>query len=336
MADPQLRLFFTGLCGLVPSTKSATPADPSKDVAVAAVRVLLAEGRGLHSGHGGASQPAHEYHEPVLKVRSDYVVSGSAFRPPDMSFTPPGPSSPTWAIYLLGDEDLTIDWPGTGVDFPKPWTSIPNPMCPSMTDRDKLEWVAPVKDIGGLGIVHRDCLGGGHSSVAARVRLTQGRLTTARFARDQGIHNDKILEWNFRKNDGNNPLNKMRAVSEAVKLQLTFTGSTIDLITTPGNRVIQLRHKPSPNPGDPDLVACSILNMPWPDILRVRPAMNTERPHDSHFELFYEMLTNPAGAVSRVPYPDPRQHCTGSVADPDPAVSNPQCPPALYDPHIDA
>src|SRR5262245_25962438 len=109
-----LRLFFSGLCGFVPSTITATTTPP--DVAVSAVRVLLAEGRGLHSGHGGGgTAAAHEYHEPVLRVVQDHVVTGSGLRSPDMEV----PSSGL-RIFFLADQDLRIDLAGGKVDLPSP------------------------------------------------------------------------------------------------------------------------------------------------------------------------------------------------------------------------
>jgi hypothetical protein len=165
-------------------------------------------------------------------------------------------------------------------------------------------------------------------------------LTNAKFARDSGNHPGQILNWNFRMLDGSNPLNTPRAVSEGAKLQVDFVTPQVDLVSRhfrtgmAVDQTIRLQPTLSPVTGLPEVTAF-ILNMPWPDILGVRPPMTTDRPEDTHFDLFYEML-NPGAAVRRIPFPDPRQHCGGAVTDPDPSASTPQCPPSLYSPNANA
>ena len=328
-----LRLFFSGLCGFVPSSSLASAVVTV--VNVSAVRVLLTDARGSHPNHGPHQ---HEHHEPVLVVPNAWVVNTAPYRQPTRTFTKSG-SGTLYAVFYLADQDLEISGASGGVNV----TVGKADVCPAANETTSFAWVAPMEGINpGHGAARKDCFRPGgdpnnpvYDAVVARVRLTGGTLTTSRFSRETetGPHRDKIIHWGFKTLSGTGPSTLHQALAEETELSHPLTGRAIELTTVylrNGSTTSEtIRLKAS---GTEDIEAY-VLNMPWPDILGTRPVPSPvpARQEDFHFEHFYPLLDNPP-ADKQVPVPlNPHDYCP-DPSHPGPAVSNPQCPPSQYAP----
>jgi hypothetical protein len=315
-----LFLQFTGLCGFVPKL----PIDQANNQ----MRVLLVD----DTMGGMMAVPADEVHVPVLVCPWDRVAQTAGLKKPDRKYF--STDGNKMALFFLKDQDLKIS--GAHADS----LSIANYViehCPGVPppppEAVSFRWVAPIADIGpGAQDVKPACLAnagaGVDSSVAARVSLTQGTIGTLDFASES---NRDVIRWEF-KVDGGPAVTLQQALAETVQLDYPFpTGATtIDLEISPlrgtgGTQTIRLL----PVAASTGKVVAAICNQPLLDLFSLvhNPGL---RDADFHFKHFYDLSITPPPALN-IPYP--LDHC-GSKSGP--ALANPQCPPALFNPNTGA
>lgn len=341
----RLKIRFSGLCGLVPKF--------DLDERRNRVRVLLVDAM----GHGGSG--TGEHHEPVLLLPCVHTVRDSGYRrgwgPACVSHTP-------MIVFPLARQDLFFGDPEDEYDA-EPELEIScqaiTKSCPRAdgTDGSSLCWVASMPEVYATGgAVTPDYLNkAGSLDLAARVLLTRGTLETAGFARDwdpNGVP-DRIIQWGFGNDAGAVSSGGHRALAEVVLYTLETEESTLELTCRHaeigGDQKIGIQF---PQEGE---VEGYVLNMPWPDILRQRRGRGYI---DLHFKHFYDLSERNVYPHNRM-YPQLRRLCDGSLPDaaadllnvdgPPPSaapgeeradcdivctlsVSNPQCPPALFEP----
>lgn len=306
---PNFILKLTGLCGF--ATKNS-----QWNVFANEAYVVLVDARGPRGGL------RDEPHQPVLLFQFARHISGANLRSPDVIFDNPITGEKMGLCYLheqqikIGSrsDSLKIIENGGGADCHK------HNMA---GNRESFSWIAPMNNISpGAGQIHEDCLkygGALKKEVIARVILTEGTLKTNRLATDTGR---QVVKWEFRPDAGGG---HRQALAEEVQLELPIDGNYISLSAT------RLRGGPDPFP----LVLSSagnatawISNMPLDDILGVRLPNMTPNHRDPDYD-FVSLY----GLCQRVPadkpIPFPESRCEGSGG---PTASNPQCPPARFEP----
>lgn len=315
---PNFVLKFTGLCGLVPKTSQW---NAFRNEAY----VLLVDARGSRGGL------RDEPHQPVLVFQFARHISGANLRLPDVVFDNPRTGEKMGLCYLkdqqirigAASDSLRIVENGGGSGCHNPHVS---------GHRESFSWIAPMANISpGAGRVHRDCLAGLidgiplpslKSEVIARVILTEGTLKTNRLASDTGT---QVVRWEFRPDAGGG---HKQALAEEVQLELPIGGDYISISAT---RLRGGGADPFPlvlsSAGN---VTAFVANMPLDDILGVRipgTAVNHRDP-DYDFVSLYSLCER---VPTDKPVPFPEARCQGSGG---PTASNPQCPPARFDPLV--
>ncbi len=312
----ELKLKFSGLCGLVPKKPIDQPNNQ--------MRVLLVNAR--HAGHGTHSV----YHTPVLVCENRLVKTGLGLRSPDRKYWDPR-TRLSMALFSLDDQDVSIiGAPPNSLTFKGPAAVA---TCPtSTTMAESFAWTGPMKGVSpGSEIVKAECLAPDNvdASVAGRVAVTAGEVKTSVSAAD----NDKtILQWEFRQNPEEPPVPLVQALAEEVQLSYTFDTPTIELQTQKFGPPAQPTQIVRLTPIVGTAVAW-ILNMPWEDILSRRMYSQTDhRDPDYHFAHFYDLSESPGD--KNIPYPClDKPRCDHA---PGPGLNNPQCPPVRYADNGDA
>jgi len=308
-----LFLRFSGLCAFVPN---AAP-NPT------AVRVLLVDAKTPHSGGHD------EAHVPYLVFRdADWVAGNNLRRPVDWFHDGNDPRRTLFAACDLSDQDLSID-------VNNPPLSVPDGAigtgCPNAANRDYFSWVGPIGKMSpGSGGIDPASLGSFPlpTTIAARIRLTVGTLTSFEFARDTST---EVVKWEFKPVSGGPTSPQQQALAEEVQLEIPITGNYVEFTA------VQNIHTRNPSPLPAMRLAVSgpvvawIKNMPRPDIVgRPIPTVPGLRDPDYHFDHFYDLT--PAGGAN-IPFP-----LSGRCPDLplQPAVGNPRCPPTQFDPNASA
>jgi hypothetical protein len=311
-----LHLQFTGLCAFVPHPGGRR------------MRVLLVDVSQPQPGHDQHDRPPHEPHLPVLVYD---VRDLAAPRPGDERFV----RGDTFGMCRLTGMDLTIQ--GARPNALKLTQATTGP-CPTVRNRTSLSWLAHLGRMGqGSGEIGDRCLADSRVSraVAARIRLTEGTLSTRYLSGNQAL---RPFLFRFGR-PGGEIQQEERAIAEIVELEVRIEAPTVTLVTRsfrPGidsrGSIVLKPQSPRPNAR---LVAY-VKNLPRLDITQSRRvdqpfAPGQLRPIDHHFAHFNRLLRSPAPA-GQEPLPIPMDLCKEAQPEP-PNVGNPQCPGTTAPPH---
>jgi hypothetical protein len=301
---------FTGLCAFVPNNVER------------AMRVLLVDAPGMEA-MPDMNMPAMEAHIPALVFDTRDVAPGNV-RQPDDGFFDGKPKGICW----LKGQDLEIT-PMRPDALEVMNGQVAN--CPLGARPHSLSWIAQMAD-HGLGTIDGSCLAPGnvHPKVAARIRLTEGRLVTRDIAQapERGW-----VQWKFGPANGQ-PDGAERAIAEVIELTLPIADDSVTINAT------SFRNGREPLPplvlapqNGNGRVLVTIEDMPFRDIKRLRSPeeeavlLQQARNRDRHFEHFSRLSQNDPGE-GKGPIPTAVAVCE-RLFDP-PILGNPQCPPAGF------
>lgn len=321
MANFELR--FTGLCTFSPDQSGAR-------------KVMLVNAFDHHAGE--------QAHEAALLAPVENVVTPAEeaqARPHDFPFdgTLAGFGSGNMYGFIFRGEDLTIK---TLNDKP-PLEVAPGPdqtaECPTPGHDDKaFGWVASLTKAEGARVNGNALNGKDPDLVLARLLLDRGTLSTESFMR----HNGSIARWKYLDSpSSDDPTQRPRALAEVVFFSGAFSGSRL-IIESTGFRQSFLSIYLKPD--SLGRIVAWLVNMPHADIVsRDRtPGVDPDRIH--HFRMVYRLSDKPRG--NRHPHrlgscdrpPDRGEirqtpsRKSVEKAGPDPAPSNPRCPPLQFEP----
>ncbi len=293
-------LNFTGLCAFVKP-------------AAGQIRVVLVNARDQTQGQN------HEPHcAAIVTPANNWERNGrQAF---GFDGTAVGYPSREMVAILLEGENLSTNMSGAVTD-----TDIGGAVeCPTEgTDHTAFGWISRMSDIGA-GTMNREAFAGTNSNlVLARFNFSSGNLRTAAFGLTPGGGNRLVLRWQF-KNNGADPLGRHRALAEESQLfmgnvagnSLTFISSRFD-----GQASTNIVLRPQN-----DKIEAWVVNLPVIDLMRDRGV--APRPPDHHFSHFYRLSTNSRPHVPHPTNPNTGMHCG---RPPITGVTNPKCPPTLFD-----
>src|ERR1700730_38280 len=233
----------------------------------------------------------------------------------------------TYFCRLYG-QDLTIGFKKAAL---KPdLTPIKRPCPRPDTDEESLLWVARIPDIlsecgSGYGDVDPCCLDATNvpSTVAARVRLTEGRLYTSKI---------------FAK--GNLPVvwaagHCQQAFAEELTLKLTVNQDSLSLVTT--SFLVDSKYLPLTLKPRDDKLKIRIVNLPEDDLKEARAPETIvpggPRKSDRRFQMLYS-LSFQGVPNGHAPIPFPLRLCDKPLQEASgPVAGNPQCPGGGYNPH---
>jgi hypothetical protein len=294
MSSYSFHLRFTGLCAFVPHRGEREN-----------MRVVLV------NAHDHAAGMHHEPHVAAVVVRRHHLEPAGQRPYFDFQGSRYSFGDYPWRAWLLEDEELTID-----PDEPE-LKIAPGPQagsdCPR-SDADGFGWIARLSTVGE-GTISSRAFGGTDSDlVRARLKIQGGALST--WAPAHNASRTAILKWQFRQpQGGGNPIGTPRALAEVMELTQNVTEDKgITLKSNRGNDIVL---KPAPKGGE---VVAWLVNMPEADI-RYDRTEDPRRP-DHHFAHFYRLSER--GVATHVPHP------VGDCGFAGANISNPRCPPALF------
>jgi hypothetical protein len=303
-----LHVRFTGLCAFVPAP------DLSR------MRVVLANARD-HAHHG---MPEHH---AVLVVHKRHC-EGDMGREVDFEFK--GNENflrQDCYGFILDGEDITISPTPSGslVLAPGPDASL---VCPTATP-DGFYWILRMEEAGNhaFGDMRSEYLKlCERSLVLARVKLTTGRLRTSDFSLKPSL---KAAKWQFYEpgSPPRDPRGRPRAIAEQIEWVVDFRGES----TAVDIKFDRFHAEPIVLTLAPKLdaelseyvIRAWIVNMPLVDIISSHGHSLTP---DLHFAHFYD-LSMPG---THVPHPVSGE-CPAGTGN----LSNPRCPPALFNANND-
>ncbi|HEX9945542.1 MAG TPA: hypothetical protein VGG03_26305 [Thermoanaerobaculia bacterium] len=337
-----IQLLITGLCSFVPKY----PLEKWKKHKKNEMTVLLVESAKPLPGHAGHTHEGHELHVPVLVCPEKYVVRDSGFRSPDATFqSTPYPENQEaeqlMAVFYLDDQEITIQ-PDQNTELDVDLASVTK--CPSSdSNLSSFHWVSSLAKVNPGSEEARDscfepvC----DSCVISRLWLYQGKITTAKLATDPKATDPKrkILLWYFddidragRREHANPGEEDEQAIAAVVGVHFDLdTGKGIEFTTSllpdyQGHRKYSNRRvnaifervqgaslRIRLQPIDDVNPKVWIKNMPWLDILQLRPLV--KKNCDFHFAHLYKLSKDPdvakkvpctGGGVCLSPASDPR------------------------------
>lgn len=295
-----LRILFTGLMAFIPNENGTE------------VTVLLLNSDHYHTSDGSAMQS----HKPYVLARAgscsgacvddDTAIAGDMFR--DLSSSARLDS----LAYALGDgsgwvisgSDIAVQKSSGAANLPSlqirnnvrgTVNGQPKIVPTTSTERGDLSWIPALRTLCGSGCtIDSDLFDTVPPGiVAARFKINSGDLYTYSIAR---LGSD-VTPVHFKRLDGTGSTSSyVQAITSWVGLDIEVPGTSIDFVETKHNggtgRTMTL------SPDTSGKVEVAVLNLPP----FVPPASsNNDAPQvGKHFEMYYELLTNPPAREARL------------------------------------
>jgi hypothetical protein len=305
----ELYVRFTGLCAYILKSEE-------RDYDNNAVRVIMPS---VETGMGSVMEP----HVPAILFDKKYLDQDATRRPYEEFIS--SQTREARAFCRLDGQDLTI---GGKADKLYPDLTPRKGTCPTDKDRKSLLWLAHIPEIllesgSGYGDVDPCVFDPSNvpASVAARIRLTEGKLSTSKFFSlngqpvlfaaghcKQAFAEELTLFWKF-------PDNVLSIQTTSFRVESTYQ----PLVFLPkGNRV-----------------EIQIVQLPEDDLKEARAprAFKTGNPRkaDRHFEMFYPLSAS--GVPQGAPIPFPLDLCKRLARSGGPVAGSPQCPGSRFNAH---
>jgi hypothetical protein len=297
-----LRILFSGLMAFIPNENGTE------------VTVLLLNSNHFHTSDGLALQP----HKPLIFARGncsgdcvddDVDIAGFTFCNLSSS------AALDSLVYALGGGSA---WKISGADIAVQKSSgaanlsalqirddvrgtvnsLPQIIPTTSTERRDFSWIPSLQELCGSGCaIDSDLLGSVPPGiVAARFKINSGDLYTWSVAR----LGSNVTPAQFKKLDGTSTTAAyVQATASWMALDIDVTGSSIDFVETRYNndtgRTMTL------SPDESGTVEVAVLNAP--PFVPPASTSNDAPQVGKHFEMYYELLTNPPDLEDRlVPY----------------------------------